>query len=131
MFAYGSCEVVHTSLARDMSLRLVLDQDRQGHQSASYVRICADSRDYVLARLDCALYGSFLYKRPNQMPAERAVSVSFKVTPEFKELLEVVTACEQRSRTNLLEKLLFDHCRRLVVLSTGPVTKKTTNQGNR
>jgi len=61
-----------------------------------------------------------------QMAAEKTVSVSFRVTPEFKELLEVAAAREQRSRTNLLEKLLFDHCRQLGVLSTSPATKKTT-----
>ena len=65
------------------------------------------------------------------MPAEKTVSVSFRVTPEFKELLEVAADREQRSRTNLLEKLLFDHCRQLGVLPTSPVAKKTTRQGNR
>ncbi len=62
----------------------------------------------------------------------KTVSVSFRATPEFKELLEVAAAREQRSRTNLLEKLLFDHCRHTGVLpETGPVAKKTGKQGNR
>jgi uncharacterized protein (DUF1778 family) len=66
------------------------------------------------------------------MPAEKTVSVSFRVTPEFKELLEVAAAREQRSRTNLLEKLLFDHCRQTGVLrETGPTAKKPGKQGNR
>jgi uncharacterized protein (DUF1778 family) len=65
------------------------------------------------------------------MPAEKSVSVSFRVTPEFKELLEVAAAREQRSRTNLLEKLLFDHCRQLGVLRTAPAAKKATKQGTR
>lgn len=65
------------------------------------------------------------------MPAEKTVSVSFRVTPEFKELLEVAAAHEQRSRTNLLEKLLFDHCRQLGVLPTSPVAKKTTKRETR
>ena len=65
------------------------------------------------------------------MPAEKSVSVSFRVTPEFKELLEVAAAREQRSRTNLLEKLLFDHCRQQGVLQTAPAAKKTTKQGTR
>jgi hypothetical protein len=65
------------------------------------------------------------------MAAEKTVSVSFRVTPEFKELLEVAAAREQRSRTNLLEKLLFDHCRQLGVLPTSPATKKTTKRETR
>ena len=66
-----------------------------------------------------------------QMPAEKTVSVSFRVTPEFKELLEVAAAREQRSQTNLLEKLLFDHCRRLGVLPTDAASKKTTKRETR
>jgi hypothetical protein len=65
------------------------------------------------------------------MPAEKTVSVSFRVTPEFKELLEVAAAREQRSRTNLLEKLLFDHCRQLGVLPVDHAARKTTKQGTR
>lgn len=45
------------------------------------------------------------------MSAEKTVSMSFRVTPQFRELLERAAIDEQRSRTNLLEKLLFDHCR--------------------
>ena len=45
------------------------------------------------------------------MPAERTVSVSYRVTPEFKELLELAAAREKRSRTNLLEWLLAEYCR--------------------
>jgi hypothetical protein len=73
----------------------------------------------------------FYTKKHVQMAAEKTVSVSFRVTPEFKELLEVAAAREQRSQTNLLEKLLFDHCRQHGVLPTSPVAKKTTKQGNR
>lgn len=45
------------------------------------------------------------------MAAEKNVSISFRVTAEFKGLLERAAAHEQRSQTNLLEKLLFDYCR--------------------
>lgn len=45
------------------------------------------------------------------MPAEKTVSVSYRVTPEFKELLELAAAREKRSRTNLLEWLLAEYCR--------------------
>ncbi|MDP9896779.1 hypothetical protein J2W32_005971 [Variovorax boronicumulans] len=46
------------------------------------------------------------------MAAEKNVSVSFRGTPKFKSLLELAATREQRSRTNLLERLLFDHCRK-------------------
>ena len=45
------------------------------------------------------------------MPAEKSISIGFRVTPEFKRLLELAAKREQRSKTNLLEKLLVDHCR--------------------
>lgn len=45
------------------------------------------------------------------MPAEKSISIGFRVTPEFKQLLELAAKQEQRSKTNLLEKLLIDHCR--------------------
>jgi uncharacterized protein (DUF1778 family) len=50
------------------------------------------------------------------MSAEKTVSVSYRVTPEFKALLELAAAQAHRSRTNLLEKLLFDHCRDIGLL---------------
>jgi len=45
------------------------------------------------------------------MSAEKTVSVSYRVTPEFKEMLELAAAREKRSRTNLLEWLLAEYCR--------------------
>jgi len=45
------------------------------------------------------------------MAAEKSVSIGFRVTPEFKRLLELAAKQEQRSNTNLVEKLLLDHCR--------------------
>jgi uncharacterized protein (DUF1778 family) len=44
--------------------------------------------------------------------AEKTVSINFRVTPEFKALLELAAAQEHRTQTNLLEKLLYDHCKR-------------------
>lgn len=38
------------------------------------------------------------------------VSVSFRVSPRFKQLLETAAAREHRSLTNMLETLLFAHC---------------------
>lgn len=44
------------------------------------------------------------------MPAEKTVSVSFRVSPRFKHLLEAAAASQRRSQTNMLETLLFDYC---------------------
>lgn len=38
------------------------------------------------------------------------VSISFRVSPRFKLLLEVAAARERRSQTNMLETLLFAYC---------------------
>lgn len=65
------------------------------------------------------------------MPAEKTVSVSYRVTPMFKELLELAAAHEQRSRTNLLEKLLFDHCRHIGLLPAAAAAKKNMKRGLR
>ena len=66
------------------------------------------------------------------MSAEKTVSVSFRVTPEFKTLLELAAAQAHRSRTNLLEKLLFDHCRDIGLLpAAAPAARQNTQQGSR
>jgi hypothetical protein len=44
------------------------------------------------------------------MAAEKTVSMSFRVSPRFKTLLEIAAARENRSLTNMLETLLFAHC---------------------
>lgn len=44
------------------------------------------------------------------MPAEKTVAISFRVSPRFKQLLEAAAAREGRSKTNMLETLLFDYC---------------------
>ena len=41
----------------------------------------------------------------------KRIPVSFRVTPQFKRALELAAQREQRSQTNLVEKLLFDFCR--------------------
>ena len=46
------------------------------------------------------------------MAAEKTVSVSFRVSPEFKALLEAAAQHEHRSQTNMLETLLLDYCKR-------------------
>lgn len=45
------------------------------------------------------------------MAEEKSVAVSFRVTPTFKRLLEAAAAQANRSQTNMLETLLFEHCR--------------------
>lgn len=41
---------------------------------------------------------------------KKRISVSFRVSPRFKALLELAADRENRSQTNLLETLLFDFC---------------------
>ena len=45
------------------------------------------------------------------MAAEKNIAVSFRVSPEFKRLLEEAAAREHRSQTNMLETLLLTHCK--------------------
>lgn len=40
----------------------------------------------------------------------KRIPVSFRVTPRFKRALELASQIEQRSQTNLVEKLVFDFC---------------------
>ena len=41
----------------------------------------------------------------------KRIPVSFRVSPRFKRCLELAAEHEQRSQTNLIEKLLFDFCK--------------------
>ena len=52
------------------------------------------------------------------MAAEKTVSISFRVSPEFKSLLEAAALREHRSQTNMLEALLLDHCRKNGILAS-------------
>lgn len=63
------------------------------------------------------------------MAAEKNVSISFRVTPEFKALLERAAAHEQRSQTNLLEKLLFDYSRTQGLSATTTATREFEKEG--
>ena len=51
-----------------------------------------------------------LYTKTITMAADKSVSMSFRVSPRFKALLEVAAARENRSLTNMLETLVFAHC---------------------
>ncbi len=44
------------------------------------------------------------------MAAEKTVSMSFRVSPRFKALLEAAASRENRSLTNTLESLLYAYC---------------------
>ena len=56
------------------------------------------------------MYCEALYSALN-MSAEKTVAVSFRVSPRFKQLLEAAAEREHRSQTNMLETLLYDHCK--------------------
>ena len=58
----------------------------------------------------------------------KTVSVSFRVSPKFKRLLETAAALERRSQANLLETLLFAYCEQKGLASTAgqPSTDKNT-----
>ena len=51
-----------------------------------------------------------LYTETLTMAAEKTISMSFRVSPKFKALLEAAAARENRSLTNMLEALVFAHC---------------------
>jgi hypothetical protein len=40
----------------------------------------------------------------------KSVSVNFRASPKFKEMLTSAAAMERRSQANLLEMLLFSYC---------------------
>lgn len=44
------------------------------------------------------------------MAAEKTLSMSFRVSPKFNALLKAAAARQNRSLTNMLETLLFEHC---------------------
>ncbi len=54
-----------------------------------------------------------VYTKTPIMAAEKTVSVSFRVSPKFKALLEAAAAHENRSLTNMLETLVFAYCDKL------------------
>ena len=58
------------------------------------------------------------------MTAEKTVSMSFRVSPQFKALLEAAAARENRSLTNMLETLLFAHCEQHGLKEPGVSTRK-------
>jgi hypothetical protein len=47
------------------------------------------------------------------MDDTKSVSVSFRVSPKLKRLLETAATRENRSLTNMLETLVIEHCDRV------------------
>lgn len=47
------------------------------------------------------------------MPGVKTKAMTLRVTPAFKQLLDAAAMHEQRSRTNLIERLVVEHCRAL------------------
>jgi hypothetical protein len=45
------------------------------------------------------------------MPAKKTKGVTFRFTPDVKRMLDRAAQANQRSRTNLIEILLTEHCR--------------------
>ena len=60
------------------------------------------------------------------MAADKTIPISFRVTPRFKALLEAAAAQDNRSQTNMLETLLFAHCRERGLTYPVPETAQTT-----
>ncbi|UIF88583.1 hypothetical protein [Cupriavidus sp. UYPR2.512] len=58
------------------------------------------------------------------MSSEKTVGISFRVTPEFKELLETVASLERRSLTNMMEVALEEYCERKGLLLPLPRRRK-------
>ncbi|WP_066737534.1 hypothetical protein [Cupriavidus sp. D384] len=44
------------------------------------------------------------------MPGAKTISVSYRVSARFKQLLEAAADRDRRSQTNMLEHLLFEYC---------------------
>lgn len=64
-----------------------------------------------------------LYTQKQTAMAEgKSVSVSFRVSPNFKQLLEAAAARERRSQTNMLETLLFAYCKAHDIETAHPKT---------
>ncbi|AKU11324.1 hypothetical protein AzCIB_1422 [Azoarcus sp. CIB] len=54
------------------------------------------------------------------MAQDKCETINMRVTSEFKRLLKLAAEREQRSQTNLLEKLLTDHCRHAGIIASIP-----------
>jgi hypothetical protein len=76
------------------------------------------------------MYRGVLYTA-DPMTDEKSVSVSFRVTPRFKRLLQAAAERDHRSQTNLLETLLFAHCAKHGVEEDAEGTPSRVKQGKK
>jgi len=74
------------------------------------------------------VYGEPPYKGLT-MTAEKTISMSFRVSPRLKAMLEVAAARENRSLTNMLETLILAHCEQHRL--TAPAPKVNRRRGAR
>lgn len=51
----------------------------------------------------------------------KSVSISFRASPKFKEMLASAAAVERRSQANLLEMLLFSYCEKKGLTNSGSI----------
>lgn len=56
--------------------------------------------------------------------SEKTETVTIRVTSEFKKLLRLAAVEEQRTQTNLLERLLTEHCRRVGLLGATVASRR-------
>jgi len=61
----------------------------------------------------CITAGSYVLHTSIRMSAVKTKAMTLRVTPTFKRLLDLAASRERRSRTNLIEKLVIEHCRTL------------------
>ena len=67
----------------------------------------------------------------DRMAEEKSVSVSFRVAPRFKRLLQAAAEREHRSQTNMLETLLFAHCVKHGIQEGDEPTQPRVKQGKK
>ena len=58
----------------------------------------------------------------------KSVSVSFRVSPRFKECLAKAAAQDDRSQANFLERLLLDYCEQHNIAPNPSKTQKRVSQ---
>jgi uncharacterized protein (DUF1778 family) len=65
------------------------------------------------------------------MPAEKTVSMSFRVSPRFRAMLQAAATREHRSLTNMLETLLYEHCERRGLADVLPPASRAEKEARR
>lgn len=58
----------------------------------------------------------------------KSVSMSFRVSPRFKECLAKAAAQDDRSQANFLERLLLDYCEQHNIAPKSAKTQKRVSQ---